>query len=61
MDPGELLDFLLKNFLKGGVIGFIIFLVVAVVIISSLFKDAGEKAEKEKSEKERIDDFMLKP
>lgn len=52
---------LLKNFLKGGVIGFIIFLILAIVIISSLWKDAEKKIEKEKSEKEKIDDFLLKP
>lgn len=61
MSMSELFDFFLKNFLKGGVIGFIIFLVVAVVIISSLWKDAENKIEKEKSEKEKIDDHLLKP
>jgi len=61
MNLEELFDFFSKNFLKGGVIGFVIFLVVAVIIISSLWKDAEEKVEKEKSEKEKIDDFILKP
>ncbi|MBA7613408.1 hypothetical protein ES703_20657 [subsurface metagenome] len=54
-------DFLLKNFMKGGAVGFVIFLIIAVVVVSALFKDASKKVEKDKSEKDKIDDHLLKP
>lgn len=60
MDSEGVFDFILRNFLKGGFIGFAIFLVIAIVIISSLWKDAEKKIEKEKNEKEKFDDWRLK-